>query len=570
MLETLSSLFNSEDFMPHGHCFMWLPQMLWLHIVSDAVIALSYFSIPVAVTVFAYKRRDLPFRYIFALFGAFIVLCGSTHILSIWVLWNPDYGFEGLVKALTALISAATAGLVWRILPKALLLPSPSDLQVINANLQQNNARIEREVQKRTLELQAANHQLVENEKALQLALQQAETASRAKTEFLANMSHEIRTPMNALVGLTQVLAADQNLTPRQRECIRTMDVSASALMDLLNDLLDIAKIETGHIELYDKPFNLRGVLNDAMTIMMVRAKEKGLALALTVADILPGAHDGDDLIGDPARLRQILTNLLGNAIKFTAKGGVTLHAAVQPMPQGLAHVTLEITDTGIGIKPEHLPHIFEKFNQADTSISRRYGGSGLGLAITHGIVDQMKGQITVKSAPGAGSSFVITLDLPMTADSRLLRGDLVSASPKASATAPATPTEQKAHGLILLVEDWQPNILVAGLMLEMLGYKYETAQTGEQAVEMAVASDYQAILMDIQLPGIDGFESARRIRAQEQLLRKNRTPIIAITAYAMKNDQEKCLAAGMDHYLSKPLDYPLLAQILKTAIKPE
>jgi len=279
----LVDFFDSANFMPHGHCFLWYPDILWLHVVSDAIIALSYFSIPVALIVFTHKRHDIPFRYVFALFGAFIVLCGTTHLLSIWVLWRPDYGPEGLVKAVTALVSAATAFLVWRILPNALLLPSPTDLQIINANLQQTNARVEQEVLKRTEELQAVNDQLLENEKSLQQALTQAEAASRAKTDFLANMSHEIRTPMNALVGLTHILGEDKTLTSRQRECIITMDVSAMALMDLLNDLLDIAKIETGHIELYKKPFNLRSIIDEAITIMKVRAKEKGLELSLEI-----------------------------------------------------------------------------------------------------------------------------------------------------------------------------------------------------------------------------------------------------------------------------------------------
>jgi signal transduction histidine kinase/CheY-like chemotaxis protein len=563
MFKFLLRLFNSDSFMPHGHCFLWQPEILWLHVFSDAIIAFSYFSIPLAIIYLAYKRRDLPFRHIFGLAGAFIVLCGSTHLMSIWVLWHPDYGPEGLLKAITAGVSLATAALVWRMLPAALQLPSATDLKIINTSLQQTNASIEEEVHRRTNELRAVNDRLVENEGALQQALTDAKAASLAKSEFLANMSHEIRTPMNALVGLTHILSKDATLTTRQAECIRTMDISATALMDLLNDLLDIAKIEAGHIELYDKPFNLRAVLNDAIAIMTVRAREKGLTLSLQIDDDLGQETDGNDFIGDPARLRQILTNLLSNAIKFTAQGHVTLRASAQRLPNGTALLTLEVADTGIGIAEENLPHIFEKFVQADSTISRRYGGSGLGLSISRSLVEQMNGKIGVNSVLGEGASFVINLEVPMTMEAQI-RPVLLTSAPKPLEQLPPRSVQQPSNGKILLVEDWQPNILVAELMLEMLNYEYAVARSGEVAVEMFEKGIYDAVLMDIQLPGIDGLEATRRIRAIEASRQQEPVPIIATTAYAMKNDRDKCLAAGMEHYLSKPLDALMLEKILK------
>jgi CheY-like chemotaxis protein len=339
--------------------------------------------------------------------------------------------------------------------------------------------------------------------------------------------------------------------------------------MDLLNDLLDIAKIEAGQIELYKRPFSLRTILNEAIIIMSVRAREKNLSLTLDVDSAPLNNVDGCDYIGDAARLRQILTNLLGNAVKFTEKGGITLRAEENPLPNGSAIVTFEIVDTGIGIAAEHLPQIFEKFAQADTSISRRYGGSGLGLAITRSLVEQMNGQISVASTLGEGSVFTVCLELPMTEHhhQRIQSGASAQDVP-AGTTAFASSVQSGSLGHVLLVEDWQPNILVACLMLEMLGYTYDVVRSGGEAVSMVAKGVYDAVLMDIQLPGIDGFEATRRIRAMEAERGSAPLPIIAVTANAMLNDSERCLAAGMQHYISKPLDAERLGQALAAAVK--
>ncbi|MFY9288993.1 MAG: ATP-binding protein [Alphaproteobacteria bacterium] len=553
MPDWVRTLFDSQDFMPHGHCFLWYPEILWLHVVSDILIGIAYFSIPVAILAFARRRRDLPFRSLYILFGLFIVLCGTTHFISVWVQWNPDYGIEGIVKGLTAIASVITGIMVYRLMPAAITMPSPAELHAMNQQLKEVNVRTEEEVAKRTAELQATNEQLQESEKKLQIALRNANMASHAKSDFLANMSHEIRTPMNAIIGLTSYLMWTEGLTARQRECLQTIDMSASALMDLIDDLLDITKIEARQIELDYRPFNLRTIIDECVAIMAVRAQEKGLYLKQhTASDMIT------DFVGDPVRIRQVITNLLGNAAKFTDRGGIDFHVSTQKVLNDQAEVTLKISDTGIGIKPENIPHIFEKFTQGDSSIKRKYGGSGLGLAIAWNFVTQMKGRIDVDSQPGRGSCFTVKLTLqtntsPFEEDSTM--------------SVPAPQIQASSHhskGHILIIEDWQPNILVISLMLEKLGYSYDVAQNGIDGFRLFQSKKYDAILMDIRLPDIDGYEITRRIRGFEATSGAQPTPIIATTAYAMNQDREKCLAGGMNAYLSKPLDNDDLDTILK------
>ncbi len=548
----LREFFSSEDFMPHGHCFLWEPSILWTHVISDALIALAYYSIPFVLVYFARKRPDMPFRHILVLFGAFILLCGTTHVISIWVLWHPDYGVEGIVKALTAATSLFTGFVMWRILPQLLTLPSPRQLQHVNQQLQSTYREVEERVKERTAALAQANTQL-------ELAYSEAEKANQAKREFLANMSHEIRTPMNAIIGITSLLDSASISPEKQREFIKTMRNSAESMLALINDLLDIAKIESETITLDSITFDLKALTQEVISILAINAKEKSIALNFVYA---PGMHT--HYIGDPKRVRQILMNTISNAIKFTEQGSVNVAISSK-----LSEVTTEenicisITDTGIGIPLEHQEEIFNKFMQSDSSITRKYGGTGLGLAITRALVELMDGMITLFSELGKGSVF--TLYLP------LVRADAARDESSPCIDGGITPEKSqeftKKTPLILLVEDNQPNILVATTILEQLGFHYEVAHNGEEAIAKAAQQSFDLIMMDVHMPVMDGYRATQLIRKQEGQSGGVRTPIIGITAYALAGDREKCLICGMDDYISKPFKTDHLQQKIFTLL---
>jgi PAS domain S-box-containing protein len=379
-------------------------------------------------------------------------------------------------------------------------------------------------------------------------ARQKAEEANIAKSEFLANMSHEIRTPMNAIVGIANLLALSKPLTPRQEDFVRTLNVSAKSLLELINDLLDVARIEAQSIEFEAVPFSLDALIREVSSMMNVRVREKGLELRVE-DDCARGRH----FVGDPTRIRQIVLNLCSNAVKFTERGHVAIIVGCQPSDEpGVETVTLRVEDTGIGIAADKLNSIFDKFVQADSSITRRYGGTGLGLAITQTLAEALGGGITVESVVGQGSAFTVTLPL------RVAEAD--------RAPEPEVRPEVAAGGerrAALLVEDHDPNVLVATSFLDAFGFDTDVAGNGLQAFEMAKQKAYDVVLMDVQMPGMNGFDATQLIRQYEK--RQGRAPvrIIGMTAHAMAGDRERCLAAGMDDYIAKPFEPKTLAALL-------
>ncbi len=395
------------------------------------------------------------------------------------------------------------------------------------------------------LSAEIARREVVESE--LRAASERTLSASRAKSEFLATMSHEIRTPMNGILGMLRIVR-DTPLAPAQREQIDTAANSADTLLDLINDILDFSKIEAGRLELERIAFDPAASLRTVVELLRPRTAAKGLTFAAEFDPHLPPA-----LRGDPTRLRQVLFNLLGNAIKFTDQGSVTLRLACAEHTPAHAAVTFSVVDTGIGLDPESAARLFSAFTQADSSMSRRFGGTGLGLAIFQKLVEAMGGKITVQSAPGHGSTFAFTLRLPRAS---------VEDTHRLTTSAPATRFAPPVLlGRVLVVEDDQVNQRVIGHFLKQMGLETVLVEDGYEAVQTATTAPRDAILMDCQLPGLDGLEATRRIRAK---LPGQPLPIIALTANASTQDRDACLAAGMDDYLTKPVRPELLAATLQ------
>ncbi|MEQ8334672.1 ATP-binding protein [Nisaea sp.] len=418
-MDAIWNALYDNGFMPHGYCLLWDPWLFWSHAASDAAIAISYFSIPAALVFFAIKRTDFEYRWILYLFGAFIVCCGLTHLFGIWTLWVPSYGAEGIVKIFTALVSVATAVLLWPLLPKVIALPSTGDLIRSNQELEREVSQrliaqqelqtlyveLEQRVADRTAELEERNRELA-------LATSRAREANEAKSRFLSMMSHEFRTPLHGIMSMAGLLK-ETDLDRNQRDYIQTVDRSSQALTSIVDDILDFAKADAGRLTLAPAPVDIVALCEDVVASIAPIAHGRGLDIATIFFDrFVP------HVVADGARLRQVLTNLIGNAVRYTDEGSIIVSVGLSER-NGSPILRMSVEDTGIGIPPEKIETVFERFTQvSEDDLDNVRGGTGLGLAISRRLVELMSGSIRVTSEVGIGSEFVISLPVELVPES--------------------------------------------------------------------------------------------------------------------------------------------------------
>ncbi|MEH2141831.1 ATP-binding protein [Nostoc sp.] len=531
--------FHSNGFIPHGHCYLWQTGLVWLHIISDATIALAYYSIPFLLIYFISKRKDVPFNGVFLLFGAFIIACGTGHLMDIWTLWYPDYWIAGGLKALTAIISIYTAFALFYLIPQALTLPSPAQLEAIN----------------RVLSTEIVERKRIE--KQLRFAEEVAQNSSQAKSEFLANMSHELRTPLNGILGFTQILQRTESLTEKGRKGVGVIYQCGSHLLTLINDVLDLSKIEARKLELHPVDFYLPAFLDSVTEICRIRAEQKVIAFHVELDPDLPtGIH------ADEKRLRQVLINLLGNAIKFTHQGSVTFKVQVvgqESNANGQTNykIRFQVIDTGTGITPEQAEKIFQPFEQVGNQ-KQQSEGTGLGLAISQKIVLLLGGQIQVESEFGKGSTFWFEAKLPESKDwakvSRVVeQGTIID--------------YQGQRRTILIADDRWENRSVIVNLLEPVGFTVVEASQGEEAWEQALAHKPDLIITDLVMPILDGFELINRLRESEQF---KEIAIIASSASVFAIDQHKSIDVGANVFLPKPIEAETLLEMLRQFLQLE
>ncbi|MBD1883824.1 ATP-binding protein [Microcoleus vaginatus] len=559
----LLSTFFSNNFIPHGHCYLWKPGLVWLHLTSDALTTLAYFSVAVAIVYFTNERKDLPAHTVILLVGFFFIfaLCGTTHLMEIVTLWHPIYWVSGLIKAVTGAWSLYTfTFLLIPLIPVALDTPSPAQLALTNQELENSRRRIqainvelEQRVQERTSQLEASNRTKDELLMREQIIRAEAEAANRAKDEFLSILSHELRTPLNAILGWSTMLRQKNLSEDKVARALETIERNAKSQAQLIEDILDVSRIITGKLRLRVRPVNLVPVIESAIESVQLAAEAKSIRLQ-SVLD-----SEAGPLLGDADRLQQVVWNLLSNAVKFTPKDG-----RVQILLQRVnSHVEITVSDTGAGISSDFLPFVFDRFSQHDSTTTRSYGGLGLGLAIVRQLVELHGGTVTVVS-PGIGQGTTFTVKLPvMIIHLPPSAPEPLNSLVEAKGRFQASPTLEGLQ--ILVVEDEADALELLSTILEKYGADVMAVASVKEAltiIETATDRSPDVLVSDIGMPDEDGYSLIRKLR-QLEVQRGGRLPAIALTAYARNDDRQQSLLAGFQMHLTKPVDAAELVAVV-------
>lgn len=536
--------------MPHGHCYLWEPALVGIHVVSDLLIGFAYLSISILLYLLIRKIK-MPFSPIVLAFGVFIGACGLTHFVEVWNLWNADYWFGGWVKVITAAASVLTGFALFRLSPKIVAFAAAAKLSDERGiKLEAAYADMEKRVQERTKDLEAAKDRERDARKQVEALYSAAQKVNRLKDEFLATMSHELRTPLSVILGYSDMLVNDDLDEEAAKQAAVIVKRNAQTQAQLVNDLLDVSMIISGKMQLESRVFDIQEPIRAAIESVSLAAKSKEIHVIVQDSEI-PLL-----VLGDSMRIQQIVWNLLSNSIKFTNKGGTVKIEVAQENSK----CKIQVTDSGIGIDAQFLPHVFERFSQEDASSSRKAGGLGLGLGIVRHLTELHGGSVAATSdGKGKGATFIIYLRLaPFKIDQNQ------SSSEVSDKVSPVISAQEKMKAFRILVVDDDEDIrgLVRTSLLKQ-GFQVESAENAVQALSLMMTFQPHILVCDIGMPDTDGYSLIRMIRDQE-MKHGGFVPAIALTAYAHEGVKQKVLASGFQSYLTKPTQPDLLLQEIR------
>jgi len=532
MQDYVDWLFSSPNFMPHGMCYLWQPATLWLNVTSDGLIAAAYYAIPFSLYNLVRERsKEIPFPGIILMFAAFIVLCGTTHLMEIWTVWHPDYRLAGALKGVTGIVSVATMFALFKVIPHAMQLRSPSQLQ--------------QEVEARTAQLANLNEELRAQVDARDRAEAQLRDRDKRKDEFLATLAHELRNPLAPIRHAVKILGAAAATPEQQRWGREVIDRQAHRMAMLLDDLLEVSRITRGQLVLKKERVTLSALITAAVETVRPLIDSKDLKLTITQ----PAQRV--DLEADPLRLSQSLSNLLTNAAKFTSSGG-QIYLAVSKTP---TDIVIAVRDTGVGFDPTLAPHLFEMFTQAHAATETAEGGLGIGLSLVKGLIQLHGGRVSAESGgEGLGAEFKI-----------MLPGTLILATPTpgvAGSSESGAPTERCAR--VLVADDNRDAADSLGMLLELAGHDVKVTHSGNAALTSGESYRPDVVILDIGMPDMSGYDVARA--ARREFWGKS-AYFIALTGWGQAADKERATAAGFDHHLTKPIDPDQLNALLDTIL---